>query len=159
MQRRQFITLLAGSVAAWPLRVHAQQTDRMRRIGVLMNNNAEDLHGQRRLAAFLQRLQQLGWTDGRNVRIDIRWGVGSDSESGRRYAAELVALAPDVILTATTLPTVALQRATAALKLTECCMLQPHQSPICTVRFVVWAVQFIAAIAVLLPWPVQAQDR
>ena len=97
--RREFITLLGGAAAAWPLAARAQQAERMRRIGVLMNLAADDPEGQARIAAFLQGLQQLGWTDGRNVRIEYRWGAG-DADRIRRYAAELVALAPDVILAA-----------------------------------------------------------
>jgi putative tryptophan/tyrosine transport system substrate-binding protein len=110
VKRRDFMTLLGGA-AAWPLAARAQQGERVRRIGVLMNSTADDKIGQRRLAAFLQGLQQSGWTDGRNVRIDIIWGA-VDVDSSRRYAAELVALAPDVILSSTTLPTMALQQAT-----------------------------------------------
>jgi putative ABC transport system substrate-binding protein len=86
-----------GAAAAWPLAARAQQPERMRRIGVLMNMAADDPTGQTRLLAFAQALAQAGWTDGRNVRIDIRWGAG-DPERIRKYAAELVALAPDVIL-------------------------------------------------------------
>ena len=97
MRRREFITLLSGAAAAWPLAARAQQGERMRRIGVLMNLAADDPEGQARLTAFLQRLQQLGWTDGRNLRIDYRWGTG-DADRYGRYGAELVALAPDVIL-------------------------------------------------------------
>ena len=96
MRRREFITLLGGA-AAWPLAARAQQPERVRRIGVLMNLAADDPEGQARIAAFLQELQQLGWTDGRNVRIEYRWAAG-DAERIRKYAAELVALAPDVIL-------------------------------------------------------------
>jgi putative ABC transport system substrate-binding protein len=96
VRRRHFITLLGGS-AAWPLAAHAQQPERMRRIGVLIPYAADDPEGQARIAAFLQGLQQLGWTEGRNVRIDIRRTLG-DTDRARRYAAELVALAPDVIL-------------------------------------------------------------
>jgi putative tryptophan/tyrosine transport system substrate-binding protein len=96
MKRRDFITLLGGAVA-WPLAAHAQQPERMRRIGVLIPYAADDPEGQARIAAFLQGLQQLGWTEGRNVRIDYRWSAG-DADRARRYAAELVALAPDVIL-------------------------------------------------------------
>jgi putative ABC transport system substrate-binding protein len=97
MRRRDFITLFGGAAAAWPLSLRAQQSERMRRIGVFMSLAADDKQGQARLAAFLQGLQELGWTDGRNVRIDIRWGTG-DVDRNRRHAAELVALAPDVIL-------------------------------------------------------------
>ena len=97
MRRREFITLLGGAAAAWPLAARAQQPERMRRIGVLMTAAADDPEWQARVAAFLQGLQQLGWTDGRNVRIDTRWGAG-DADDIRKYAAELVALAPDVIL-------------------------------------------------------------
>src|SRR5262249_5816236 len=96
VKRRAFITLLAGAAAPWSLTARAQQPDRMRRIGVLMSLAADDPEGKARLAAFVQRLQELGWSDGRNVRIDYRWAV-SDAER-TRYAAELVALAPDVIL-------------------------------------------------------------
>jgi putative tryptophan/tyrosine transport system substrate-binding protein len=97
LKRREFVTLLGGVAAAWPLAARAQQPERMRRIGVLINLAADDPEGQAREAAFLQGLQQLGWTDGRNLRIDIRRTLG-DAERTRRYAAELVALAPDVIL-------------------------------------------------------------
>src|SRR5262245_21210275 len=96
MRRRAFITLLGGA-AAWPLAARAQQPERMRRIGVLMNFAADDPPGQSRPLAFAQAPAQSGWTDGRNVRVDIRWGAG-DPEQIRKYAAELVALAPDVIL-------------------------------------------------------------
>jgi putative tryptophan/tyrosine transport system substrate-binding protein len=97
VKRREFISLLGGTVIAWPLATRAQQGERLRRIGVLMSLDADDKQGQARLAAFLQGLQELGWTDGRNVRIDIRWGSG-DAGRSRRHAAELVELAPDVIL-------------------------------------------------------------
>src|SRR5262245_22207411 len=97
MKRREFITLLGGAAAAWPLAARAQQGERARRIGVLMSYAADDPAGQTRLLAFAQALAQLGWTEGRNIRIDIRWGGGSP-ERIRSYAAELVALAPDVIL-------------------------------------------------------------
>jgi ABC-type uncharacterized transport system substrate-binding protein len=97
IERRQFITLLGGAAVAWPLAARAQQGERVRRIGVLMSLAADDKQGQARLAAFLQGLQELGWTDGRNVRIDVRWGTG-DAGRNRRHAIELVELAPDVIL-------------------------------------------------------------
>ena len=97
MRRREFITLVGGAAAAWPLAARAQQSERVRRIGVFMNTAADDPAGQARLLAFAQTLAQSDWTDGRNVRMDIRWGAG-DAERIRKHAAELVALAPDVIL-------------------------------------------------------------
>ena len=97
MKRREFITLLGGAAAAWPLAARAQQAERMRRIGVLIPLAADDPQSQRRMTAFVQGLQELGWTDGRNIRIDTRWTAG-DTDRMRRHAAELVALAPDVIL-------------------------------------------------------------
>jgi putative tryptophan/tyrosine transport system substrate-binding protein len=96
-RRREFITLVGGAAAAWPLAARAQQGEPMRRVGALMSTAADDPEGQARIAAFQQGLQQFGWTIGRNVRIDSRWPAG-DSERIRRYAAELVALSPDVIL-------------------------------------------------------------
>jgi putative tryptophan/tyrosine transport system substrate-binding protein len=96
IKRRDFITLLGGA-AAWPVAARAQQREQMRRIGVLMNLGSDDAEGQARNAAFLQGLQELGWTVGRNVRIEYRWGAG-DAELFRRHGLELVALAPDVIL-------------------------------------------------------------
>jgi putative ABC transport system substrate-binding protein len=96
MKRREVIALL-GAAATWPLAARAQQGERMRRIGVLQSVAANDPAAQARYAAFLEGLQQLGWTDGRNVRIDTRWGAGNVADT-RKYAAELVALAPDVIL-------------------------------------------------------------
>jgi putative ABC transport system substrate-binding protein len=96
-RRREFFTLLGGAVAGWSLTAQAQQPERMRRIGVLINFAADDPEGQARLLAFAQALAQSGWTDGRNARIDIRWGAG-DPERIRKHAAELVALSPDVIL-------------------------------------------------------------
>src|SRR6266851_4258664 len=97
LKRREFITLLGGGAAAWSATARAQQAERMHRIGVLMNLAADDAEGQARLAAFLQALRQLGWTEGRNARIDVRWS-GANAGLIRKYAAELVALAPDVIL-------------------------------------------------------------
>jgi putative tryptophan/tyrosine transport system substrate-binding protein len=96
MKRREFITLLGGA-ASWPVAARAQQPDRMRRIGVLIPTAADDAEGQARMAAFLQGLEQLGWTIGRNVRIETRW-AGASADDIRRHAAELAALAPDVIL-------------------------------------------------------------
>jgi putative ABC transport system substrate-binding protein len=98
MRRREFITLLGGAAAAWPLAARAQQGERMRRIGVLPGGaDTDDPRSQPNITAFRQALQQLGWTDGRNVKIDYRWPAG-DADKARKYAAELVALAPDVIL-------------------------------------------------------------
>jgi putative ABC transport system substrate-binding protein len=99
VRRREFITLIGGAAVAWPLAARAQQPERVRRIGVLMSVSADDPDQQNGVAAFVQALQQLGWTDGRNVRIDIRWPAG-DANLFRKYAAELVALAPDVIAAA-----------------------------------------------------------
>jgi putative ABC transport system substrate-binding protein len=110
MRRREFITLLGGA-AAWPLAAGAQRADGVRRIGVLMNLAADDPESPVRIAAFLQGLQQLGWTDGRNVRIHYRWGA-DDAERSRRYAMELVALAPDVILASSSPGVAASQQAT-----------------------------------------------
>jgi putative tryptophan/tyrosine transport system substrate-binding protein len=97
LKRRDFITLLGGAASAWPLAARAQQGERMRRIGVLMNFAVDDPEAQSRNAGFLQGLSELGWTVGRNLRIDYRWGAG-DTDRHRQYAAELLALAPDVIL-------------------------------------------------------------
>jgi putative tryptophan/tyrosine transport system substrate-binding protein len=97
MRRREFVILLGGVAAAWPLAARAQQAERVRRIGVLMTQAEDDPEGQTRLLALAQGLQESGWTIGRNVRIDTRWGQG-DAERYRRYAAELAALSPDVIL-------------------------------------------------------------
>jgi putative tryptophan/tyrosine transport system substrate-binding protein len=97
MKRREVIALLGGAAAAWPLAARAQQGERMRRVGVLSSLTADDPEGQARLAAFLQGLQQLGWSDGRNVRIDTRWAAG-EADHIDRYAGELAALAPDIIL-------------------------------------------------------------
>src|SRR5262245_14108710 len=96
--RREFITLVGGAaVAGWPLAAGAQQADRVRHIGELMSTAANDPLGQARIAAFLHGLQQLGWTEGRNVRIDTRWSGGNADEI-RKHAAELIGIAPDVIL-------------------------------------------------------------
>ena len=97
MRRREFISLLGGAAASWPLAARAQQRERMRRVGVLTPFPADDAEGQARLTAFAQTLQQAGWTLGHNLRLDYRWGDGK-AETMRKYAAELAALAPDVIL-------------------------------------------------------------
>src|SRR5262245_39887242 len=96
MKRREFMAGL-GSSAVWPNIAQAQVAERVRRVGVLMNLAADDPEGQARLAAFQQGLQQLGWTDGRNLRVDVRWSAG-DVQRMHTYAGELVALMPDVIM-------------------------------------------------------------
>ena len=101
MRRREFITLLGGAAVAWPLTARAQQPERMRRISVF-TGSTDNTNAQARLAEFLQRLQELGWVDGRNMRIDYRWGAGTMPITLQKHAAELAALAPDVILTAGT---------------------------------------------------------
>ena len=97
MQRRDFIKAVAGSAASWPLAARAQQADRMRRIGVLMSIAADDAESQPRMTALKQGLQQLGWTEGSNTQIEVRWWAGNDADR-QKSVAELVALAPDVIV-------------------------------------------------------------
>jgi putative ABC transport system substrate-binding protein len=97
VRRRQFITLLGGAAATRPLTAGAQQRERMRRIGVLMSASPDDPYQTTYLSAFMQGLQERGWTIGRNVRVDYRWGAG-EADLRPKYAAELIALAPDVIL-------------------------------------------------------------
>jgi putative tryptophan/tyrosine transport system substrate-binding protein len=111
VRRRAFITLLGGAAAAWPLAARAQQPERVRRIGALMDLAADDPEAPGRIAAFAQGLGELGWTIGRNARIDVRWAAG-DADNFHKYAAELVALAPDVILATSTPAVPALQQAT-----------------------------------------------
>src|SRR5215470_11911362 len=108
IRRREFITLLGGA-AAWPLAAHAQQGNRVRRIGVLMSGDGNDPVGKTNVAAFTQALAELGWTDGRNVRIDLGW-IGDDINRIGPLAQELVGLRPDIILANGTLATVAVQR-------------------------------------------------
>jgi putative ABC transport system substrate-binding protein len=124
MRRREFVSLLGGAAAAWPFPARAQQLERVRRIGVLMNLAADDRQSQRRNAAFLQGLQQLGWTDGRNVRIDYRWAAG-DADRFRGYAAELVALAPDVILASASPALTALQQTTRTVPIVFVIVIDP----------------------------------
>jgi putative ABC transport system substrate-binding protein len=114
MKRRDFITLLGGAAAAWPFTVRAQPAGRMRRVGVLMALAADDPEGQTRFAAFLQGLQERGWSVGRNMRIDTRWGGGNDALY-RKYAAELAALAPDVLLAGGGIALRPLRQATSTL--------------------------------------------
>src|SRR5215472_10367374 len=124
MRRRDFITLLGGTVAAWPLAARAQQPERVRRIGLLMNRAADNAEGQDRIAAFHQGLQELGWSVGRNVRIDTRWGE-DDADRERKYATELVALAPDVILASGTLSVAAMQQASRSLPIVFAAVTDP----------------------------------
>jgi putative ABC transport system substrate-binding protein len=114
MQRRSFITLLGGAAAAWPLAARAQQDGRVRRIGVLMAGDENDPEYKTRFSAFTQALVDLGWTDGRNMRMDLRWG-GADTNRIRALAQELVGLQPDIIVTGGTPATVALQRETRTI--------------------------------------------
>ena len=114
MKRREFIALLGGAAAAWPLAALAQQPDRVRRIGVFQGQAADDPDAQTNMAAFLQGMQQLGWTDGRNVRIEHRWGAGNAANI-RKYATELVGLAPDVILASGAAPLAPLLQATSTV--------------------------------------------
>jgi len=127
LKRREFISLLGGVAAAWPRAARAQQAGGVRRIGVLMNLASEDAEGQARLAAFHQGLQQLGWTVGRNVQIDYRWGAGN-ADRIRKFAAELVALAPDVILSAGSPSVAALQQATRSVPIVFVLVVDPVSS-------------------------------
>jgi len=113
MRRREFIVVIGGA-AAWPLAARAQQPERMRRIGVLMALPANDAEGQARVAAFLQGLQELGWSVGRNVIVDFRWSAGNSADA-RKYAAELVALGPDVILAYSSSAVASLQQVTSTV--------------------------------------------
>jgi len=120
MIRRKFITLLGGAAVAWPLAAPAQQGDRVRRIGVLMPGYENDPERKTRLSAFIQALADLGWTDGRNVRIDLRW-FGDDINQIRALAQELVGLQPEIIVTSNTSATVAVQRETPTIPHTAAC--------------------------------------
>jgi putative tryptophan/tyrosine transport system substrate-binding protein len=125
MHRREFIILLGGAAAAWPHAALAQQAEQMRRIGVLFGTAADDPESQTRISAFAQELARLGWVDGRNVRIDIRWATTNTAEI-RRHAAELAALAPDVILAATGTATVEpLLQATSTLPIVFAVVIDP----------------------------------
>ena len=123
MNRREFITLLGGAAAAWPIAARAQQGERLRRIGVLLGFTADDLEGRTRLTAFVQALQQFGWADGRNVRIDTRWGLNAGDI--RKLAAELVELAPDVILTSSSVVTAAMMQATRTIPIVFTIVIDP----------------------------------
>src|SRR5215470_5114956 len=114
MRRREVITLLGGAAAAWPLAARAQPAERVRRIGVLISGDENDPERKRRLSALTQALVDLGWTDGRNVRMDLRWG-GGNANQVRALAQELVGLQPDIIVTSATPATAAVQRETRTI--------------------------------------------
>src|ERR1700704_1381647 len=123
MKRRELITLLGGA-ATWPLGVRAQQPERVRRIGLLMPWAMNDPMAKSRVVAFQQELQQLGWTEGRNIRTDTRWAAGNADET-RKQAAELVALAPDAILASTSPSMVALRQVTRTVPIVFVQVLDP----------------------------------
>jgi len=123
MRRREFFTLLGGAVAAWPLAARAQQPERMRRIGVLMAFAPDDPEGRARVTAFMQALQQLGWADGRNVRIDSRWA--QNAADLRQFTAELVELAPEVIMTSSSVATAATLQATRTIPIVFTIVIDP----------------------------------
>ena len=112
MRRRDFIKGIVGSAAAWPLAARAQQGDRIRRLAVLMSVEESEPEAKAQLSGFTQALAELGWIDGRNLRMEVRWGGGGDVNRARSFAKELVALEPDVILAQGTPVTAALQRET-----------------------------------------------
>ena len=126
--RRKLLAALAGA-AAWPIAASAQQAERMRRIGVLMNRAADDPRGQHELAAFQKALQQLGWSNGGNLRIDTRWGQ-NDVDRNRRYAAELIALAPHAVLASGTQSVAALQHASRTLPIVFVAVSDPVGAPL-----------------------------
>jgi putative ABC transport system substrate-binding protein len=124
MKRRTFISLLGGAAAAWPLAARAQQGERVRRIGIFMDLSEQDVEGQTRVAAFRKGLQDLGWTEGRNVKFDARWTAG-DPARMRRYAAELVGLAPEVIMNGGLPTLVAMQQETRSIPIVFAQVLDP----------------------------------
>ncbi len=122
--RREFISALGGAAFVWPLTARAQQPEQVRRLGVLMNFLSDDQEGQARLRAFVQALQKLGWTEGGNVRTEIRWAA-DDADSYRRYSEELVTLAPHVILASASPSVAALQRVTRTLPIVFASVIDP----------------------------------
>jgi putative ABC transport system substrate-binding protein len=127
MRRRQVLSLIAGAAASpvlWPLAAGAQQGERIRRLGVLMNSAEHDPDSQVRIAALLQRLNALGWSEGRNLRLDIRWGAG-DMERVRRFAKELVALSPDVTFVNASAIVAALQQETRTIPIVFTAVIDP----------------------------------
>jgi putative ABC transport system substrate-binding protein len=125
MKRREFISLLGGAAVVWPLAASAQQPERMKRIGVLMGYPESDSEAQTKIAAFRDGLQKLGWTEGRNTRIDTRWATPADAESTHRFAKELVALQPDLILSQTTPTTAALLQETRTIPIVFAILADP----------------------------------
>ena len=121
--RRELITVLGGA-AAWPLAAQALQRERVRRVGVLMPLAVDDPEAKARVAGFQQGLHQLGWVDGSNVQIDIRWSAGNDAET-RKHAGELVALAPDVVLASTTSTVAPLQQASRSVPIVFANVIDP----------------------------------
>ena len=128
IQRRDFITLVSGA-AAWPVAARAQQGNRVRRIGVLMFGDENDPEQKRRLSAFTHALADLGWTDGRNVRMDLRW-AGGDTNRIRAIAQELVGLQPNIIVTPSIVATVAVQRETRTIPIVFAGVIDPVASGI-----------------------------
>src|SRR5215813_7344030 len=124
MRRRELMALIGGA-AAWPLPARAQQPDRMRRIGVLMGWPESNSESQSQLASFVQELQKLGWVEGRNLRTDTRWWIATDPESTHRFAKELVALQPDLILSQTTPTTAALLQETRTIPIVFAILADP----------------------------------
>ena len=114
VRRREFITLFGGAAVAWPLEARAQQPERMRRVGLLLGYSEGDAEGQASAAAFRQRLQELGWTEGRNIRIDTRW-AGADPNKARAFAKELIGMTPDVIVPSSNLVTEIVQQETRTI--------------------------------------------
>jgi putative tryptophan/tyrosine transport system substrate-binding protein len=124
MRRRDFLKAIAGSAAAWPLAARAQEGERVRRIGMLTGLSGEDTETKARIAAFLQELQKFGWTEGRNLRVDIRAGAGN-AASTRKYAAELVALRPDVLLATGATPVAMFLEVTQTVPIVFCVVVDP----------------------------------
>jgi len=124
-KRRELITLLGGAAAAWPVAARAQQPERARRIGVLMGWPESNSESQSQLASFVQELQKLGWVEGRNLRTDTRWWIATDPESTHRFAKELVALQPDLILSQTTPTTAALLQETRTIPIVFAILADP----------------------------------
>jgi putative ABC transport system substrate-binding protein len=131
MRRREFITFVGGAAATWPLSARGQQPERVRRIGVLSNLSAKDPTGQQFVGAFRKRLQELGWVDGRNAGIEIRWAAGDDALH-HTFATELVAQAPDVILASTTAAVLALKRVTPIIPIVFAGVIDPVGSGLVT---------------------------